>query len=335
MTDIRRDRCLIIAEAGVNHNGDLDLAYRLCDAAKDAGADVVKFQTYVTDRMITSDVAQAEYQAINTGKTESQYDMLKRLELSYDDFGKIKEYCDNIGIVFASTPDDPIDLEYLISIGISFIKIGSGDIDNIPLLRSSAKSELPIILSTGMSVYEDIDRAINILEEKGSRDITLLHCTTSYPCPYEDVNLRAMQTLHDRYGRDIGYSDHTCGIMIPVAAVAMGARVIEKHLTLDKTMEGPDHKASTESDEFREMVNAIRDMESALGDGRKTPTNGERSIKEAVTKRIVAETEIKEGELFSEYNLAVKRSMSGSPASDWDKVIGHRADKGYRIGQGI
>ncbi len=335
MTRLNREHCLIIAEAGVNHNGDLDTAFRLCDAAKEAGADAVKFQTWVTERMITKDVCQADYQADNTGRIESQYEMLKGLELSYDDFARIKEYCDSIDMTFMSTADDSIDLEFLISIGIPFIKIGSGDIENIPLLRSAGKSSLPIVLSTGMSTVEEIDRALSVLEEKGNRDVTLLHCTTNYPCPFEDVNLRAMLTLRERFGRPIGYSDHTNGIIVPVAAVAMGACVIEKHLTLDKTMNGPDHRASTEPQEFRELVQSIRRLESAMGDGEKKPVASEESIKKVVTKRIVAIEPISRGELFSVSNIALKRSLEGLPADRWDDIIGTVANRRYNIDEGI
>ena len=269
------ERCLIIAEAGVNHNGRLDLALKLCDAAKEAGADVVKFQTWQTEKLITKEVKQAEYQTANTGKSESQFDMLKRLELSQGDFRKIKEHCDSIGITFASTADEPDSLDFLVDLGIPFIKIGSGEICNIPYLRYIGSKGLPIILSTGMSTLEEVSDSVEAIRSGGARDITLLHCTTNYPCPLDEVNLLAMDTLRTRFELPVGYSDHTKGIEASLAAVAMGAKVIEKHFTLDCGMEGPDHIASTEPGEFKEMVDSIRKVEKCLGSGVKAPTESE------------------------------------------------------------
>ena len=231
----------IIAEAGVNHNGRLDLAKELCLAAKNAGADCVKFQTWQTEKIITRHVAQADYQADNTGRTESQFDMLKRLELSYDDFRAVKAYCDEIGIQFASTADEPDSLDFLLTLGIPFIKIGSGEIGNLPYLRYMGSKKKPVLLSTGMSSLADVELSLEALRQGGAEDIAL-HCTTSYPCPYDRVNLRAMDTLHAAFGLPVGYSDHTEGIAIPTAAAARGAAVIEKHFTLDRHMEGPDHR---------------------------------------------------------------------------------------------
>lgn len=241
---IKNEKCLIIAEAGVNHNGELDLALKLCDAAKEAGADVVKFQTWKTEKIITQNVSQAEYQVTNTGIEETQYEMLKKLELSYDDFRKIKKHCDEIGILFSSTADEEESLDFLIELGIPFIKIGSGDIGNIPYLRYIGRKKMPIILSTGMSSLADVDSSINALREGGATDISILHCTTNYPCPYEDVNLRAMLTLQDAFHLPVGYSDHTMGKDVAISAVTLGASIIEKHFTLDCHMEGPDHAAS-------------------------------------------------------------------------------------------
>ena len=329
------DKCLIIAEAGVNHNGDLNTALKLCDAAKEAGADVVKFQTWKTEAIITKTVAQAEYQQENTGVQESQFDMLKRLELSYDDFRKIKEHCDSIGIQFASTADEAESLDFLISIGIPFIKIGSGEIGNVSYLRYMGSKKMPLILSTGMSSIADIDISIQALREGGATDITLLHCTTSYPCVFENVNLNAMNTIRDAFKLPVGYSDHTLGSTVAIAAVAMGARVVEKHFTLDKNMEGPDHKASSTPDEFKEYVKAIRDIELAMGSGKKVPTKVEKEISKVVLKRIVAKKEIKEGQIITEEDICVKRNDIGLPCNKWDIIVGTKARKNYSVDEGI
>lgn len=329
------NKCLIIAEAGVNHNGRLDLALKLCDAVKDAGADVVKFQTWITEKLITRSVAMAEYQESNTGVKESQFDMLKRLELSFDDFGKIKKHCDDIGIMFASTADEPESLDFLVDLEIPFIKVGSGDIGNVSFLEYMGTKGLPVILSTGMSSLADVDVSLQALEKGGAKDITVLHCTTNYPCPYDEVNLKAMLTLGKEFHYPVGYSDHTMGTEIAVAAAALGASVIEKHFTLDRNMEGPDHIASTEPDEFKSMVDQIRNIERALGDGVKQATASERKIKEVVTKRIVAADYIEAGEVLSEHNVCVKRSGTGEAASHWNTVMGSVAGKSYKPDEGI
>lgn len=328
-------RTLIIAEAGVNHNGRMDLALKLCDAAKAAGADVIKFQTWITENIITAEVEQAEYQKENTGSQESQFDMLKKLELSYEEFRRIKAYCDEIGIVFSSTGDTPGDLDALVSMGIPFIKIGSGDIGNVPLLRYAGSKQLPVVLSTGMCTLADVEVSLNALRDGGATDITLLHCTTNYPCPYEDVNLKAMDTLQNAFHLPVGYSDHTVGVAVPVAAVARGASVIEKHFTLDRNMDGPDHIASTEPEEFRQMVEAIRNVERALGSALKAPTAAEKEISQVVLKRIVAKRPIPCGKILEEDDIAVKRSRTGLPANAWDWVIGTRARKDYCRDEGV
>lgn len=329
------DRCLIIAEAGVNHNGNLNTALKLCDAAKEAGADVVKFQTWKTEAIITKTVAQAEYQQENTGVQESQFDMLKRLELSYDDFRKIKEHCDSIGIQFASTADEAESLDFLISIGIPFIKIGSGEIGNVSYLRYMGSKKMPVILSTGMSSLADIDISIQALREGGATDITLLHCTTSYPCVFENVNLNAMNTIQDAFKLPVGYSDHTLGSTVAIAAVAMGAKVIEKHFTLDKNMEGPDHKASSTPDEFKEYVQAIRNIEKAMGNGVKEPTKVEKEISKVVLKRIVAKRPIAKNQVITEDDICVKRNDVGLSCNKWDIIVGTKARKDYVVDEGI
>ena len=329
------EKCLIIAEAGVNHNGDVNLAYKLCDAAKQAGADVVKFQTWKTESIITRNVAQAEYQEKNTGITESQFDMLKKLELSQEEFEKIKAYCDSIGITFASTADDAESLDFLVSIGIPFIKGGSGEIGNVSYLRYMGSKKMPIILSTGMSSLADIDISLQALREGGATDITLLHCTTSYPCAFENVNLNAMNTIHEAFKVPIGYSDHTLGNTVAIAAVAMGAKVIEKHFTLDNNMEGPDHKASSNPKEFAALVSEIRNIEVAMGNGKKEATVIEKEISKVVQKRIVAKRPIKKGDIIGEGDICVKRNDSGLSCSKWDIVLGTRARKDYVVDEGI
>ena len=325
----------IIAEAGVNHNGDVNIAKKLCLAAKDAGADVVKFQTWVTEKIITQNVEQAEYQRENTGRNESQYDMLKSLELSYDAFREVKAYCDEIGIAFASTADEADSLDFLVGLGIPFIKIGSGDVGNISYLRYIGSKKLPVILSTGMSTLADVEMSLQALRDGGASDITLLHCTTNYPCPYDAVNLKAMDTLKNVFSLPVGYSDHTEGMEIPIAAVARGACVIEKHFTLDMNMEGPDHKASMEPQAFKEMVQAIRHIETALGDGLKKPTKAEQQISKVVLKRIVAKRAIRAGQTIREEDICVKRNNAGLPANAWDIILGTVARRDYKVDEGI
>ena len=328
-------KTLIIAEAGVNHNGDLNTALKLCDVAKSCGADVVKFQTWITDKIITKNVAKADYQKENTNSNDSQYDMLKKLELSQNDFRTIKKHCDEIGIIFASTADDKDSLDFLVYLGIPFIKVGSGDIGNVSYLRYIGSKNLPVILSTGMSTLEDINISLAALKQGGAKDISLLHCTTNYPCPYDSVNLNAIDTLRKEYNLPIGYSDHTKGIEVSIAAVSKGATIIEKHFTLDKNMDGPDHLASTEPQEFKQMVDSIRNIEKALGDGKKVPTNDELNISKVVFKRIVATKQIRKGEIITEDVITCKRNETGELASNWDDVVGKVANKDYSIDEGI
>ena len=325
----------IIAEAGVNHNGKLDLALKLCDAAKAAGADAVKFQTWKTENIVTAHARQAAYQTENTGVEESQYDMLKKLELSYDHFRYIQEYCKKIGIDFLSTPDEEESLEFLVSLGLPFIKVGSGEVTNIPYLRIIGSQGKPVILSTGMSNLAQVALAYDTLMQAGANSVSLLHCTTNYPCPFDEVNLRAMITLRDAFKCPVGYSDHTMGTEVPVAAVALGAEIIEKHFTLDRNMAGPDHKASLEPAELRLMVQQIRNIEAALGDGIKRPNRSEVENAKVVLKSILAQRPIKKGELLTSDNLVVKRASFGISATHWDVVVGTKALFNYDIDEPI
>ena len=319
----------IIAEAGVNHNGRLDLALKLCDAAKEAGVDAVKFQTWKTENIVTKSAAKAAYQEENTGSEQSQYEMLKELELSYPEFEKINEYCKKIGIQFLSTPDEEESLEYLCSLNLPFLKIGSGEVTNIPYLRKIGNKHQKVILSTGMSSLADVEKAYNTLIESGASEVVLLHCTTNYPCPYDEVNLKAMQTLKAAFKCQVGYSDHTMGIEVPIAAVAMGAEIIEKHFTLDRNMEGPDHKASLDPEELKQMVISIRNIEQAMGDGIKHPNASEQKNAEVVLKRIIAKKPIKKGDVLGEDNLALLRNSEGIPAKYWDLIAGKPAKRDY------
>lgn len=325
----------IIAEAGVNHNGKLEHALRLCDAAKEAGVDAIKFQTWKTANIVTVQARQAAYQTENTGVDESQYEMLKRLELSYDNFRHIQNYCKNIGIEFLSTPDEEESLEFLMSLDLPFIKVGSGEVTNISYLRKIASYSKPVILSTGMSTLAQVAMAYDTLLHAGAPKVSLLHCTTNYPCPYEEVNLCAMQTLKEAFKCQVGYSDHTMGTEIPVAAVAMGAEIIEKHFTLDRTMAGPDHKASLKPDELKLMVEQIRHVEVGLGDGVKCPNRSEAENAKVVQKSILAKRPIKKGEILTEEMLVAKRADGGISAKYWDVVIGAHAIKDFDIDDSI
>ena len=294
----------IIAEAGVNHNGSFELACRLADAAKDAGADCVKYQTFKSEKLVSRNAQKAEYQKKTTGDS-SQQDMLKKLELSYDSFIRLKEYCDKIGICFLSTPFDFDSIDFLSTLDMPFWKIPSGEVTNYPYLVALAKTGKPVVMSTGMCEMNEISDAINVLKDNGTKDIKLLHCNTEYPTPFEDVNLAAMDTMRKAFNVEVGYSDHTKGIEVPIAAVALGATIIEKHFTLDRNMEGPDHKASLEPDEFKQMVMSIRHIESALGSGEKKPSASEKKNITIARKSIVAKKVIKEGEVFSPDNKSI------------------------------
>ena len=325
----------IIAEAGVNHNGDISLAKELIDAAAESGVDAVKFQTWKTELLVTEDAQMAEYQIDNTKKVESQFQMLKRLELSYDDFSELKEYCELKDILFMSTPDEEQSATFLDDLQDIF-KIGSGELTNTPFLRHIASFGKPVILSTGMGYLSEVEHAVFTLQESGlSTDaITVLHATTDYPTAPEDVNLNAMLTIGRSFpGVTVGYSDHTLGIEIPVAAVAMGAKVIEKHFTLDNTMEGPDHKASLEPDELNAMVKAIRNIEVALGSGWKVPTPTEQQNRKIVRKSLVAAGDIACGTIITSEHLVIKRPGDGISPTRWDEVVGSVAKKDYKDGE--
>ena len=324
------EKVYIIAEAGDNHNGDFNTALKLVDVAKRAGADCVKFQTFVTEEIISKYAEMAEYQKKNTGKEESQFEMVKRLELSFDEFRKIKEYCDRVGIQFLSTPFDLKSVDFLNELGVPFFKIPSGEITNYPYLIKIAHTGKPVVMSTGMCEPDEILAAINVLENNGGGEITLLHCNTEYPTPLKDVNLYAMRTMKKKFRKKVGYSDHTKGIEVPVAAVALGACVIEKHFTLDKNMPGPDHKASLEPDELGRMVKNIRNIEIALGDGVKHVSESERKNIAIARKSIVARRNIQEGEILTEDNLAVKRPGTGINPMQWMEVLGTRAVRDFK-----
>lgn len=320
----------VIAEAGDNHNGSFELALKLVDAAKAAGADCVKFQTFRTEEVISTRAEKAEYQKAATGAGESQYEMVKKLELSFDQFQQIKAYCDTLGIRFLSTPFDIPSVRFLREMDISFWKIPSGEITNLPYLLEIARTKKPVVMSTGMCEMEEIQAALDVLRENGTPKITLLHCNTEYPTPFEDANLRAMRTLRERFGVEVGYSDHTLGIESSIAAVALGASIIEKHFTLDKTMEGPDHQASLEPDELKALVAGVRHVEAALGDGVKRPSPSEQKNIEIARKSIVARRAIRKGEPLTEENLAVKRPGSGISPMRWFEVLGTRAVRDFQ-----
>lgn len=323
---------LIIAEAGVNHNGSMEIAKQLVDAAVEAGVDIIKFQTFKAEKLVSKAAKQAEYQQKNIGDgNDSQYDMLKKLELSEENHEELIAYCKAKGIRFWSTAFDLESMDYLHSLGLGLWKIPSGEITNYPFVRRIASYGEDIIMSTGMCVMEDIQNAINVLIQYGIRkeQITLLHCNTQYPTPYRDVNLNAMNAIRRDLGIQVGYSDHTPGIEVPIAAVALGATVIEKHFTIDRNLPGPDHKASLEPAELKAMVSAIRHIEQALGDGIKRVSDSERENMAVARKSIVAACPIKEGELLTEDNLTVKRPGTGLSPMLWEKVIGTRAVKDY------
>ena len=325
------EHVFIIAEAGVNHNGSIELAKRLVDAAKEAGADAVKFQTFKADRIVTKSAVKADYQKVSTSETENQFDMIKKLELDKKAHLELVEYCKYKNIMFCSAAFDLESIDLLKEIGIPFWKIPSGEITNLPFLKKIGGFNEQVILSSGMADLGEIESALNILQEAGTEKnkITVLHCNTEYPTPFKDVNLLAMRTIHDAFKVRIGYSDHTLGIEVPIAAVAMGASVIEKHFTLDRNMEGPDHRASLEPDELKQMIRSIRNIEEALGDGVKRPSESELKNKKIARKSIVAAVNIDKGELLTENNITVKRPGDGLSPMLWNSILGKKADKKY------
>ena len=322
----------IIAEAGVNHNGSIEIAKKLIDIASEAGADAVKFQTFKTENLVSKNAAKAEYQKETTGKEESQFEMIKKLELNVDTHKKLMTYCDEKKIMFLSTPFDHDSIEILYELGLEIFKIPSGEITNLPYLRHIGKLSKKVILSTGMADIGEIEDALDILVNSGTKkeDITVLHANTMYPTPMKDVNLKAMQTIGKTFDIAYGYSDHTVGIEVDIAAVALGASCIEKHFTLDKMMEGPDHKASLEPDELREMVQGIRNIEKALGSSVKKPSCSEKPNMAVARKSIVARRIIKKGEKLNEDNLAIKRPGNGISPMRWDEVLGTLAQRDYK-----
>jgi len=333
------EKVLIIAEAGVNHNGSMQIAKQLIDKAVEAGVDIIKFQTFKSEKLVSKAAKQAEYQQRNIGKKdEGQLAMLKKLELSVENHYELIQYCKERNIRFWSTAFDMESIEFLHSLNMGLWKIPSGEITNYPYIKRIASFGEPIILSTGMCELSDIEAAVRAINEnwptansqQPTADITILHCNTEYPTPFTDVNLKAMLEIGEKFGVKIGYSDHTKGIEVPIAAVALGATVIEKHFTLDKNMEGPDHKASLEPDELKAMVSAIRNIEKALGTGHKTISESERKNIEIARKSIVAACDIKKGELLTEENLTVKRPGNGINPMRWNEVIGTVATKDYR-----
>lgn len=324
---------IIIAEAGVNHNGDYEMAKQLALKAKEAGADYVKFQTGIPENVISRYADMAEYQKANIGHSESQLDMVRKIMLDKNAFAPLKKYCDEIGIKFISTPFDLVSIDILIPLEMDFWKIPSGEITNYPYLKKIAQLRKPVVMSTGMSEMDEIESAINVLCSNGlTKDqITLLHCNTEYPTPMQDVNLRAMEQMRERFGVAVGYSDHTKGIEVPIAAVAMGAEVVEKHFTLDKTLPGPDHKASLEPNELKQMVDAIRNIEQALGDGEKHVSNSERKNIAIARKSIIAARDIRKGETLTEENLTTKRPGNGISPMRWEEVIGTCAIRDFKV----
>ncbi|TAH69982.1 MAG: N-acetylneuraminate synthase [Anaerolineaceae bacterium] len=323
------NRVYIIAEAGVNHNGSYEIARKMIDEAAKAGADAVKFQTFKANRLVSRKAPKAKYQIDATGTCESQYMMLRRLELTENEFIDLAAYVSKVNIDFLSTPFDLESMDFLKTFNMPYWKIPSGEITNKPYLMEIAATNKPVILSTGMSTMEEIQEALDIFSEYDRNKITVLHCNTGYPTPYEDVNLRAMETIKTHFGVNVGYSDHTLGIEIPIAAVAMGATVIEKHFTLDRDMDGPDHKASLQPDELSAMVKAIRNVEKALGSAQKKPAPSELMNIRVARKSIVAKHDILKGDIFTGDNITAKRPGDGISPMRWHEVLGKTAKRDF------
>jgi len=331
------DKVLIIAEAGLNHNGSIEKAIEMIYVAKEVGVDAVKFQTAVPELVITKEATKAEHQLNFTENDETQLEMLKKIHLPLADYKRLKDECDENNIEFMSTPFDEVSIETLKKLEMKRYKIPSGEITNLPYLRQIGRLGRPVIISTGMTTLDEIRNALNILIESGTEkeQITILHCNTEYPTPMEDVNLKAMLTIRDELGVKIGYSDHTLGIEVAISAVAMGATVIEKHFTLDRNMSGPDHAASLEPEELKAMVTAIRNIEKAMGDGIKKPSSSETKNISVARKSIVAKMSIKKSELFTEENLTVKRPGTGISPMKWDEIIGSRSKRDFKFDEQI
>ncbi|MGL5053240.1 MAG: N-acetylneuraminate synthase [Cetobacterium sp.] len=319
----------ILVEAGVNHNGSIENAKLMVDVAKNTGADAVKFQTFKAEKLVSKFAEKADYQKTNTGNSETQLEMIKKLELSFEDFRELKDYCEKQEILFLSTPFDFESIDFLKELGMEIWKIPSGEITNLPYLRRVAKVAKKIIMSTGMCEISEIEDALKVLRDAGASDISILHCNTEYPTPMKDVNLLAMQGLKERFNVEVGYSDHTLGIEVPIAAAALGAEIIEKHFTLDKSMPGPDHVASLDPIELKAMVKAIRNIEIALGSKEKFASESELKNKSIARKSIVAQRNIKVGEVLTEENLTVKRPGNGISPMKWDGILGQKAIRNF------
>jgi len=319
----------IIAEAGVNHNGDVKLAKKLVDAAKNAGADAVKFQTFTSENLVTKKAEMAEYQKKNTGKKESQFDMLKKLELKHSDFKELKKYCDQNSIIFLSTPHSFDAIDFLNPLVPAF-KFGSGDITNIPALTYTAKKNKPIILGTGMSTIKEVKDAVNSIKKEGNKKVIVLHCTTNYPCTLEEANLLAINNMRKNLDCLVGYSDHTTGFLASLIAVSLGAVLIEKHFTLDKKLPGPDHKSSLNPEELKELIKEIRNTEKALGSSIKKPTISEKKIMKLVRKSIIADRDIEKGTTVQKDMIIIKRPGTGLEPSEIKKIIGKKAKKSIK-----
>ena len=332
MTDLKLNKVFIIAEAGVNHNGSVDLAKQLIDVAVDSGADAVKFQTFKAENLVSKNAQKAEYQKQTTDASESQFDMIKKLELDMETHKVLITYCLEKNIIFLSTPFDHESIDLLNELQLQIFKIPSGEITNLPYLRHIGSLGKRVVLSTGMSTLQEVDDALNVLTGAGTKkeNITVLHANTMYPTPFEDVNLNAMLTIQQECGVTVGYSDHTLGIEVDIAAVAMGASIIEKHFTLDKTMDGPDHKASLDPGELRAMVLAIRNTEKALGSSEKKPSPSEIVNKDIARKSIVASRSIRKGEVLSVENIITKRPGTGINPMKWDEIIGTEVAKDFK-----
>ena len=330
---MKKNKVFIIAEAGVNHNGSLDLAKRLIEIAVDSGADAVKFQTFKAESLVSKNAQKADYQKQTTDASESQFDMIKKLELDVETHKELITYCQEKDIMFLSTPFDHESIDLLSDLGLQIFKIPSGEITNLPYLRHIGSLGKQVVLSTGMSNLEEVSDALDVLINAGTfkDNITVLHANTMYPTPMEDVNLNAMLTIQKEFGVAVGYSDHTLGIEVDIAAVAMGASCIEKHFTLDKTMDGPDHKASLESEELKSMVSAIRNIEKALGSSEKNPSPSETVNIDVARKSIVASQSIKKGDKLSSKNITTKRPGTGINPMKWDEIIATSAKKDYRM----